>query len=196
MGRHSFSPYQIDERLPDLTPLNELKVGDVMSGSPDTVDAGLGLEGCATAMLRNNRRWAPVVEGGSYVGLVGLPDMARIPVAQWPQASVRDVARTDVETASIGDDLASAVARLRASGSGAMAVLEDGRIVGVVTLRDVLNVEMLLDHLTEDRRQHDRRSPSGRLLGRAADLGPLGWRLSRSPRATDLGRPPGSSARD
>ena len=183
MGRQSFSPYQIDERLPDLAPLDDLRVGDIMSANPDTIDAGLSLEDCTTGMLRNNRRWAPVVDGGAYAGLVGVMDIARIPVDEWPQVTVREVMRTDLEPAAAGDDLATAAARLRASGSSAMAVLEDGTVVGVVTLRDIVNVETLLDHLTQGHAHVDTGPVPGLRSGRAAvNLRPSRWRWVSRPR--------------
>jgi hypothetical protein len=62
--------------------------------------------------------------------------IAHLPVRDWPHVKVRDVARSDLEPASIDHDLSSVAERLGSPGSGAMTVLDDGAVVGVKTLRD------------------------------------------------------------
>ncbi len=83
MGRQSFSPYQIDERVPDVTPLDDLKVGDVMSASPDTVDAGLSLQDCATRDAAQQppvgaRRPGRLLHGTDRVGGRGADPRGRV----------------------------------------------------------------------------------------------------------------------
>ena len=150
MGRWSFSPHQRAERQPDLEPLTRLTVAEIMSASPDTIDADLPLDHVVTTMMGQNRRWAPVVDDGGYVGLVAVTDIATIPTAQWPTMTARHIARTDIEPATLHEHVATVAARLRTSHSGAVAVTDTNRVVGVVTLRDLNNVEVLLDRLTDD----------------------------------------------
>src|SRR5690606_9484640 len=50
MGRHSFSPYQRNERLPDVEPLTRMAVAEIMSPNADTVDAELTLDAVVAAM--------------------------------------------------------------------------------------------------------------------------------------------------
>lgn len=147
MGRHSFSPYQRLERAADIEPLTRLAVADVMTPNVDTVDASLSLDDAVTAMLTQNRRWAPVVDGRAYVGLVAVTDIVGVPRAEWAARSVRDVVRTDVLPASGAETVASIAERLRTAGAGAVAVTDGDRVIGVVTQRDLGNVEVLLDHL-------------------------------------------------
>jgi len=147
MGRYSFSPYQRQERSADIEPLARLAVGDIMSPNADTVDAELTLDEAVTAMLTQNRRWAPVVRGGEYVGLVAVTDIVAVPRTDWPERTVADVARTDVMPASAAETVASVTERIRSAGVGAVAVTDGPRVVGVVTQRDLVNVEALLDHL-------------------------------------------------
>ena len=68
MGGKSFSPYQRNERLPNVEPLSRLPVADIMSPSADTIDADLDLDAVVATMMHQNRRWAPVVDGSGYVG--------------------------------------------------------------------------------------------------------------------------------
>ena len=122
-----------------------------MTPNPDTIDAGATLDDAVERMLAGNRRWAPVLDGDRYAGLLAVTDIVAVPQAAWPTTgSSASVARTDVPPAAPGDTVFDAGARMRASGLHAVAVIDDDRVVGVVTQRDVANVEVLLDRLTED----------------------------------------------
>jgi chloride channel protein, CIC family len=150
MGHTSFSPYQRSERAPDIEPLTRLAVSEIMSVNADAVPASLTLDQVVPSMMRQNRRWAPIVDGSTYVGLIAVTDIARLPVEEWPSLTARDVARTDLVPARPDESVSLVADRLRASGSGAIAVTDAGRVIGVVTLRDLTNIEVLLDHLNDD----------------------------------------------
>ncbi|MEX2100679.1 MAG: chloride channel protein [Acidimicrobiia bacterium] len=148
MGRWSFSPHQRDERRPNLIPLDQLAVETLMSPNPDTVPAERPLDECLIEMSRQNRRWVPVVDDDDhYIGLLALPDIANIESAGWPDLCARDVARTDVPSAGPTDSVAVVAQMIREHGAGAVAVIDDGRVTGVVTIRDIANMERLLDRL-------------------------------------------------
>ncbi len=150
MGGTSFSAYQRNERLPDVEPLSRLPVADIMSPSADTIDAELDLEAVVATMLRQNRRWAPVVDGSGYVGLIAVTDISLVPMAQWPNVKARDVARTDVAPAAPADTVDVVADRMRAAHSEAIAVTTSNTVIGVVTFRDLSNIEVLLDRLNNE----------------------------------------------
>ncbi|MEZ5311065.1 MAG: chloride channel protein [Microthrixaceae bacterium] len=147
MGTRSFSPYQRSERSPEIGPLTRLAVSEIMSPNADTVAGDMPLDQALTAMMRQNRRWAPVVVEGTYVGLIAVTDIAAVTTSDWPALNVVDVARNDVAAVSPDTTLTTAAKRMRSQGTGALAVTENGRVIGVVTERDLSNVEVLLDHL-------------------------------------------------
>jgi CIC family chloride channel protein len=150
MGGTSFSTYQRNERLPDVGPLSRLAVGDIMSPSADTVPADLDLAAAVTTMLRQNRRWAPVVDASGYVGLIAVTDIALVPMADWPNVNVKDVARTDVAPAAPTETVDEVAERMRAANTEAIAVTTSNTVIGVVTLRDLTNIEVLLDRLNNE----------------------------------------------
>ncbi|MBI5087298.1 MAG: chloride channel protein [Actinobacteria bacterium] len=150
MGGKSFSTYQRNERLPDIEPLSRLAVGDIMSPSADTIEADLDLERVIAAMLRQNRRWAPVVDESGYVGLIAVTDISLVPMKDWQHMNARDVARTDLAPAAPTDTVDEVAERMRAVGSEAVAVTRSGTVIGVVTLRDLTNIEVLLDRLNNE----------------------------------------------
>lgn len=150
MGATSFSTYQRNERLPDVEPLSRLPVGDIMTPSADTIDADLDLAAVVAAMLRQNRRWAPVVDSTGYVGLIAVTDISQVPMPEWPNVTARDVARTDVAPAAPAETVEVVADRMRAADSEAMAVTTSNTVIGVVTLRDLTNIEVLLDRLNNE----------------------------------------------
>jgi CIC family chloride channel protein len=150
MGRHSFSFFQRTERAPDVEPLTRMPIAEIMTPNVDTVDAALTLDQAVATMLQQNRRWAPVVDGADYVGLIAVTDIAKIARDEWFSVTARDIARTDVLPARSDEPFSDVADRLRRSGSGAAAVTDGTRVIGVVTLRDLGNVEVLLDHLSNE----------------------------------------------
>ena len=153
MGRWSFSFYQRDERRPNVIPLDRLPIERIMSPNPDTVTADHPVDKCLIEMSRQNRRWVPVVDNDHYVGLLALTEIAKIPPEDWPGLRARDVARTDVPTARSADSVARIAELIRTHDAGAIAITDEGRIIGVVTIRDIGNVERLLDRLDPETNQ-------------------------------------------
>lgn len=146
-GRWSFSPHQRDERRPNLIPLHELAVDTLMTPNPDAMDADRPLNECLIEMSRQNRRWAPVIEEGRYLGLLAVTEIAATPPEEWSSLTARDVARVDLPTASPSDSVAHVADMIRKHNTGAVAIVDEGRLTGVVTIRDITNMERLLDRL-------------------------------------------------
>lgn len=147
MGRQSFSPYQRHERTANIEALTRLAVGDIMTPNPDTVAASLTLDEAITAMMTQNRRWAPAVDSNGYAGLIAVTDIAAVDRSRWATTTVGEIARRDVLPAAMTDTVATITDRLGASDVGAVAVIDDGRVIGVVTERDLRNLAVLLGHL-------------------------------------------------
>jgi CBS domain-containing protein len=150
MGHASFTPYQRNERVPDIEPLTRMAVAEIMSPNANTIDASLTLDKVVTSMLGQNRRWAPVVDNMNYVGLLAVTDIAKIPAGNWPDVTARQIAQTHLLPAAPSDPVSLVAERLRSSNSEAIAVTENNQVIGVVTLRDLTNVEVLLDRLNNE----------------------------------------------
>jgi CIC family chloride channel protein len=147
MGRWSFSPHQRDERRPNLVPLADLAIETLMSPNPDTVDADRPIDQCLIEMTRESRRWVPVLDSDRYLGMLALSDISVIAQAEWPNLRARDLARTDVPLARADDSVAHVAALIRKHDTGAVAVIQNDQVAGVVTVRDIGNIERLLDNL-------------------------------------------------
>jgi CIC family chloride channel protein len=154
MGRWSFSPYQHAERRPDIVPLEQLRVHEIMSPNPDTVPASLPLDECMKHMMVEQRRWVPVLDDERYIGLLALADIAQLPEESWSTLRCNDVVHHDADVVGVNDSVALASALIRGSGIGAAAVVANDRVVGVITIRDVVNIERLLDRLGPEESDH------------------------------------------
>jgi predicted transcriptional regulator len=83
-----------------------------------------------------------VVEDGHVIGLIDLTRVREIPRDAWPSTSVRDVAAADLADiiAAPGDSVDSVLHRLEPGGRGAILVVEDRRLSGIVTRADVIRL--------------------------------------------------------
>lgn len=123
--------------------MDGVPVSSIMTPSPEYVDGDLTLDLLVQTHLfegRHNRY--PVMQDGSIVGLVTLSDVKSVARADWPYVRVGDVANKDLEQLAV--DASSTVSvliqRLAGDRPGALLVVQDGRMVGVVTRADVLGL--------------------------------------------------------
>lgn len=102
----------------------------------------------------------PVVDNGRLVGRITTSTVASVPREEWSRRSVGDVAeRPDTHnTADVHDDPMDALDTMNATGVSRLMVLEDGRLVGVVTRQDLLSFLSLKiefeESMEQTKRQH------------------------------------------
>jgi CBS domain-containing protein len=84
----------------------------------------------------------PVVTDGRTVGLVGIRDLGRLPRERWPESRVRDVMRplNDALAASPHESLWVALEKISRNGIGRLAVLDRDRLVGYLSVKDIMHV--------------------------------------------------------
>jgi Zn-dependent protease len=118
------------------------RVADVMTREVVQVPPGLSL-----AQLVDDYFWRhhvtsfPVVDGGRLVGIVSLRDLERVPREGWPATTVRQVMRpiTGQVTATPGESLWHAFAKVSQNGLGRLAVGENGRLEGYLSDKDAVH---------------------------------------------------------
>ncbi|MGE5503376.1 MAG: site-2 protease family protein [Actinomycetota bacterium] len=116
----------------------------LMNSSPVAVEPGVTIERLVEDYFyRHGFKSFPVVAGGRLVGCVAIDAVKSVPRPEWRSRTVAEVMEGCIG-ATIPDhvDAAQALARMRRSGRSRVLVTRDGRLVGVLSLRD------LLDHLT------------------------------------------------
>jgi CBS domain-containing protein len=92
-------------------------------------------------IFKHQHRMFPVMAGEELLGCVTTRQVKDIPREVWDRRSVRDVALPCSPENSIPPslDAIQALARMQQSGVSRMLVVENGRLVGLVTLKDLLN---------------------------------------------------------
>jgi CIC family chloride channel protein len=146
MGDASASPYQGTTRLGHLErrfrlPIDAAIDAEVMTVPSDATLAELYQE----HLLRNRRPEVPVVDGSTYRGIVSLSDIQRVPLAEWTGHTVADVLDAGRPTIAPSATLGDAVRAMEAADVDAVAVLDGGGFVGLVTSAGIFDLEQILD---------------------------------------------------
>ena len=82
----------------------------------------------------------PVVDGGKLLGVVNVNQLKEIPREEWSRRTVKDLARTCTEGNTIEPDAdaTKALEKMNKEGNSRLMVIDHGRLVGILALRDLL----------------------------------------------------------
>jgi Zn-dependent protease/predicted transcriptional regulator len=131
--------------------LAEVPVSSIMSSPAVLAPADLSLEqmGHSYFLAGRHPRY-PVIKDGRVIGLIDIERANDVPREQWAQVTVGEVASKSLENAVVRPEASvdSILPRLEPGGPGAVLVVEDGRLAGIVTRSDVIS---LLMDITRDR---------------------------------------------
>jgi Zn-dependent protease len=125
--------------------LAELPVSAIMSTPPVLAPADLSLEEMShTYFLAGRHTRYPVVQDGHVIGLIDIERSSDVPREQWPTTTVAEVASKNLEDVVVAPtaSVVSVLSRLEPGGPGAVLVVEDGRLAGIVTRSDVIRLIM------------------------------------------------------
>lgn len=103
-------------------------------------------------IYRTYHKLFPVVDNGSVSGCITTNDVKNVPRDRWGQVRVAEVARecSPANTIKIHADAMDALSRMSSSGlSRLMVVDDDGRLVGILSLKDLLGFLSLKVELEE-----------------------------------------------
>lgn len=113
----------------------------VMTPTPQYVNGDETLEQLVNEHFlgRRHSRY-PVYYEGAIHGLVTLPDVKAVDRADWPYLRTIDATNRDLDTLVVhaDDPVESLVGRLAGDRPGALLVVEQGRLVGILTRSDVI----------------------------------------------------------
>jgi len=82
----------------------------------------------------------PVLANSKLIGFVTTRMVKEIPKEDWKLRKVEDIVRpcSDENTVSIDTDAMDALSKMYQSGNSRLMVLEDGELVGIITLKDMM----------------------------------------------------------
>ncbi len=117
---------------------------DEIMKSPETCRSGSSVRDCAKLMKKENVGFVPVCnEDGEPLGTITDRDIAIRVVAEGRGSDTRidDVMTREVVACNLGDDLADAERLMREHRKSRVMVLDDGKLVGVISLSDIIEAE-------------------------------------------------------
>jgi CBS domain-containing protein len=120
--------------------LEGARARDAMTPAPQTVAAGQGLQQFLDEFVLEGRHHSyPVVEDGHAVGLITLDRVRAVPRQEWSTRTVEDamVPLADGVAVAPGASMADTLEALRDSKAGRVLVIDEGRLVGIISQTDV-----------------------------------------------------------
>jgi CBS domain-containing protein len=121
--------------------LEGVAVRRIMTPEPVAVPPGITVaELVEDYVYRHHFKTFPVVDGGRLIGCVGLRDIKEVSRERWGTTAIRAVMRecSPENTVRPDTDALAALTRMHQTGNGRLLVTENGALVGIVTLKDML----------------------------------------------------------
>ena len=116
-------------------------VSRFMKREPVTVPCDISLSEMVDGYVyRHYHDVFPVLDHGRLVGCVGVSQLKQVPRDEWPVHHVEEVMQpcTPANTVSSDTDAVKALAIMNKTGNSRLMVVDGDRLVGVVTLKDLL----------------------------------------------------------
>jgi CBS domain-containing protein len=112
-----------------------------MNPAPIVVSPDLSLRDLVEDFVyRYHRKAFPVVSGESVVGYITTQMLSRYPSEEWDQHTVGEAMERDLQAVTISPDTDAleALRRMQRTGSSRLLVLDGGRLVRILSLKDLL----------------------------------------------------------
>ena len=123
--------------------LSGLKVSRFMTPNPVSIPPEITLQAFVEEYLyRTHHQIYPVVRGGELVGCLTVRSLKDVPRGEWPRRTAGELAAGCDEATVIGadTDAMAALSVMNETGNSRLLVIENGRLVGIVTLEDLMEV--------------------------------------------------------
>jgi Zn-dependent protease/CBS domain-containing protein len=123
-----------------------------MNADPVTVPSSLTVEKLVEDYIyKYHHKMFPVMEGEKLVGSITTRQIKEIPREDWARETIREAASpvSAENTISASTDAVKALAMMNQGGVSRLLVVEGGRLVGLVTLKDLLDFFSLKVELEE-----------------------------------------------
>ncbi len=149
------------------------KVYDCMTTKPISVSPDASLEQCAKVMAKNHVGALVIKDDHKSIGLITEQDIVRKVVAKGINPltkKVKDFMEKKVKTISPNADIYDALIIMRDSNIRHLPVVDNGKMVGLLTLKDVLKIEPQLFELLVEKFElkEETRKPINRIISNEA----------------------------
>ncbi len=122
-----------------------------MTENPVTVSPSVSLkELVEDYVYRYHFKLFPVVEDGKLMGCISTRQIKEIPQEEWPRKKVGELSTqcSSANTIEPDADAVEALSAMRRNGASRLMVVEQGRLIGIISLKDMLeflNLKVELD---------------------------------------------------
>ncbi|NOY11070.1 MAG: CBS domain-containing protein [Archaeoglobi archaeon] len=123
--------------------LGRLRVRDIMTPDVKVVTPDMTVEEFVQFVFRNKHLGYPVVEDGRLVGIITLHDVT----GRRSDERIGDLMSRDVIVLSPDDPATEAFRIMNETGVGRIPVVEDGRVVGIVSKTDLVRLMQIQEVL-------------------------------------------------
>jgi Zn-dependent protease/predicted transcriptional regulator len=123
--------------------LQNVTVGDMMSSPVSTVPPTMPVSQVITMMYASKHLGFPVIERETLVGMITLADVNRMSSIDREAMQVRDIMTRDPITLPPTAPVVEALKIMSARNIGRIPIVQDGKIVGIVTRTDIIKVTEL-----------------------------------------------------
>jgi CIC family chloride channel protein len=150
MGTASVSSCQRRRRTGHVEERAALPISSVLVHEVATIDADHTIARFfASHVAPARRRAVPVLDGGGrYAGMLFLDDVLAVNPSEWGATSIADIMRPDAPVGRADWTIGQALAAMLGADVDHLPVVDDdGRVVGVCTTVDILDLDELLDRL-------------------------------------------------
>jgi Zn-dependent protease/CBS domain-containing protein len=118
--------------------LEGIKVRNIMSADVHTVPPGMNLMELTDLVFREKHRGYPVVENEEMIGMVTTADIQRVPESLRQATTVRDVMAKNLFDIGPDEEATAAMKKLTELGVRRLPVMENGRLVGILSREDLV----------------------------------------------------------
>ena len=149
------------------------KVYDCMTTKPISVSSEASLQECSKVMAQNHVGALVIKDNHQSKGLITEQDIVRKVLAKGINPltkKVKDFMETKLATISPSEDIYDALIKMRDSNIRHLPVVEHGKMVGLLTLKDILKIEPQLFELLVEKFElrEETRKPINRIISNEA----------------------------
>ncbi len=120
------------------TNLSDLKVRDLMTEDISVVDENTTVEDLLQKLLTELHSGYPVVTDGELTGCVTLKDIHKVDSNKRNEYRVKEFMSREIKDVTPDTELIQALSKLSSYDIGRLMVVEDGKLVGIITRSDIM----------------------------------------------------------